>query len=91
MPINNIYILKAVIIKMEERITVDPKIMVGKPVIKGTRIPVYLILNLMAHGQSIKEIIEDYPELTKEDVIAAINYAALKVKYEETKRLETSG
>jgi len=75
---------------MAERIIVDPKILVGKPVVKGTRIPVYLILNLIANGKSPKEIIEEYPELTREDIYAAIKYAALHMRY-ETKQLETSG
>lgn len=74
---------------MEERIIVDPNILVGKPVVRGTRIPVYLILNLLANGKSINDIIEDYPELTTEDIIAAIKYAASHMRYEETKQLET--
>lgn len=61
---------------MAERIIIDPKILVGKPVIKGTRIPVYLVLNLLANGKTIEEITDDYPELTKEDVMAAIGYDA---------------
>ena len=74
---------------MKERIIVDPKILVGKPIIKGTRIPVYLILNLLAHEKKIRDIIEEYPELEKEDIIAAINYAANNMKYEEFRQLET--
>ena len=74
---------------MKNRITIDPKILVGKPVITGTRIPVYLILNLLAHGKTINDIVEDYPELTKEDVQAAIAYAASHMEYEETRTYET--
>ncbi len=73
---------------MQERIIVDPKILVGKPVIKGTRIPVYLILNLLARGKNTKDIIEEYPELSEEDIVAAISYAASCMKYEETQQLE---
>jgi len=60
----------------EDRIVQDPKIMVGKPVIKGTRIPVSLILNLLANGADNAEIKADYPRLTDEDIQAAIAYAA---------------
>ena len=58
-----------------KRITCDPNILVGKPVIKGTRIPVSLILNLLAHGYTIKRVIEAYPTLTETDVFAALEYA----------------
>ncbi len=60
---------------MNERIEINPKVLVGKPVIKGTRIPVTLILNLLAHGDTVDRVIEAYPKLTKEDVIAALDYA----------------
>lgn len=75
---------------MGERIVVNPKILVGKPVVKGTRIPIYLVLNLLANGKTIQEIIDDYPELTQEDILAAIKYAALHMKYEETIQFETA-
>lgn len=73
---------------MRNRITIDPKVLVGKPVITGTRIPVYLILNLLAHGKTIQTIVEDYPEIEKEDVTAAIVYAASHMQYEETRIYE---
>jgi uncharacterized protein (DUF433 family) len=59
-----------------DRIVVDPKVMVGKPVIKGTRITVEHILRLLAEGQSRKEIFEGYPHLTDEDISAALFYGA---------------
>jgi len=59
-----------------ERITVNPKIMTGKPVIKGTRLTVQFILNLLANGAEIKEILEEYPNLTKEDILACLFYAS---------------
>ena len=55
-----------------ERIIVDPKILAGKPVVRGTRIPVYLILNLIAKGKTMGQIVEEYPELKKKDVSAAL-------------------
>lgn len=70
---------------MKAKIVIDPKILVGKPVIAGTRIPVYLVLNLLAHGKTIQEIIEDYPELNEDAVKDAIAYAASHMEYEETK------
>ena len=66
-----------------KRITIDPKIMVGKPVIKGTRIPVYVVLNLLGDGYSFEEIIKDYPDLTKEDILEAVRFAAQFTEFEE--------
>jgi uncharacterized protein (DUF433 family) len=60
--------------KLLDRIVVYAKIMVGKPVIKGTRITVEHILRLLAEGQSREQIFEGYPHLTKEDISAAIRY-----------------
>ncbi len=70
-------------LKEYDRITVDPNIMVGKPVIKGTRIPVYVILNLLGEGCTFEEIIKEYPDLTKEDIFAAIKFAARFTDFEE--------
>jgi len=58
-----------------ERIVVDPKVMAGKPVIRGTRIPVDAIIRRIADGMTIEEILEEYPNLTREDVKAALEYA----------------
>ena len=66
-----------------ERIVVNPKVMVGKPVIKGTRIPVDAIIRRLAEGMSVKEILEDYPNLTEEDIKAALKYAAKVVSGED--------
>ena len=68
---------------MNNTIEIDPQILVGKPVIKGTRIPVYLILNLLAHGYNFERIIKAYPELTKEDIKAALEYAGNMTRHEE--------
>lgn len=67
---------------MRARIVRNPKILAGKPVIAGTRIPVTLILNLLAHGQTTNQIIDDYPDLTEEDIKAAISYAEKRVEKE---------
>ena len=66
----------------EERVVIDEKILGGKPVIRGTRIPVYLIVELVANGLSIKDILKEYPELSEEDVKAALRYAASLLKRE---------
>jgi uncharacterized protein (DUF433 family) len=67
-----------------DRITVDPDVLVGKPVIKGTRIPVYLIVGLVANGLTTKEILKEYPRLKEEDVKAALLYASKLVESEVT-------
>ncbi len=54
------------------RITLDPKILVGKPTIKGTRISVELVLKMLGQGIEMKEILEEYPDLEREDILAAI-------------------
>lgn len=59
-----------------KRISIDPRICFGKPCIRGTRIWVSLILDFLAGGTSEKEILEDYPHLTHEDILAAIAYGA---------------
>ena len=62
---------------MQESIIVrDPKIMLGKPTIKGTRITVELIVRKIADGFSVQDILEAYPHLTKGQVLAALDYAA---------------
>ena len=61
---------------LSNRIVVDPDILVGKPFIKGTRIPVYLIIELLGNGLSEKEILRQYPTLKKEDIKAALLYAS---------------
>jgi uncharacterized protein (DUF433 family) len=65
-----------------EKISSDPDILHGKPCIKGTRIPVYLIVSLIAEEVSINEIIKDYPTLTSEDIKAALKYSAKLCEYE---------
>ncbi|GHO85254.1 DUF433 domain-containing protein [Dictyobacter formicarum] len=62
-------------IHYQNRIIVDPHILAGKPVIKGTRIPVSLILNLLGHGYDFTQIKEAYPDLTDDDIQAAIKYS----------------
>ena len=66
-----------------KRVTVDPKVMVGKPVIRGTRVPVALILKMLGQGIAVEEILREYPRLEGEDIWAAVAYAAHVVAREE--------
>ena len=72
------------------RITVNPRILGGKPVIRGTRISVELILNLLASGAPEDEILEDYPHISKEDIQACLSYAATALKNEVYLSLESA-
>jgi len=66
-----------------ERIEINPKIMFGKPVVKGTRITVEQILRKLGSGETIQEIIEDHPHLETEDIYAAVDFAADYLAQEE--------
>jgi uncharacterized protein (DUF433 family) len=59
-----------------ERISIDPKVCFGKPCIHGTRLWVSLILDQLAAGMSVEEILEEYPQLTREDILACMAYGA---------------
>lgn len=66
-----------------ERIEINPAVMMGKPVIRGTRITVELILRKLAEGATEAELLEDYPHLEADDIRAAIAYGAASVAHEE--------
>jgi uncharacterized protein (DUF433 family) len=66
----------------QDRITADPAVLVGKPVIKGTRLAVEFVVELLAEGWSHDEILRNYPQLKHEDVLAALQYAAAALKQE---------
>lgn len=68
---------------MNNRITFNPKIFSGKPIIKGTRISVEFVLELLASGMTIEEILKEYPQLNKKDILAVLEYAAMTIKREE--------
>ena len=69
--------------KYIKHIVINPRILVGKPIIKGTWIPVALLVRLVGLGMSFEEILADYPHLTKEDILAACLYAAAVLRNEE--------
>ena len=67
----------------QEKIVVDPKVLVGKPVVKGTRLSVEFILDLLANGWTVDQILDDYSQLNREDIMAVLKYAAEIVKEEK--------
>ncbi len=72
----------------EERIDINPEICHGKPRIKGTRIMISLILEWLESGKSFEEIIKAYPQLTKEDISAAIRYARKFIEEESSASIQ---
>jgi uncharacterized protein (DUF433 family) len=62
--------------QLRQRISIDPKVMAGKPVIRGTRIPVELIVRMLAQGIPEADILREYPRLQPDDIRAALAYAA---------------
>lgn len=74
-----------------KRITADPKILGGKPIIRGTRISVEFILELLASGATEAEILQDYPHLKRGDIKACLAYAARSSENEIYVDLETAG
>jgi uncharacterized protein (DUF433 family) len=66
----------------KERITVDPNVLVGKPVIKGTRIAVEFVIDLLARGWTTEQILKEYEHLTPEDIQACLAYASDMLKSE---------
>jgi len=67
-----------------DRIEINPKVMMGKAVIRGTRLTVELILRKLSEGAGEEDLMEAYPKLTREDIQAAIRYAADTLAHEET-------
>ena len=68
---------------LTDRIEIDPEVMLGKPVVRGTRIPVELILRKLSEGASEADLMKAYPRLTREDIQAAMRYAADTLAHEE--------
>ena len=66
-----------------DRIISDPKIMLGKPVIKGTRITVELVLTKLSEGMAVDELVQAYLHLTREDILAVLSYSADVISREE--------
>lgn len=66
----------------KDRIAVDPDVLAGKPVIKGTRIAVEFVVGLLADGWTYEMVLNNYPQLKKEDILAALSYASEVLKEE---------
>lgn len=71
-----------------DRIEINPRVMLGKPVIRGTRIPVELLLRKLSEGAAEAELLNAYPHLTREDIHAAMRYAADTLAHEEVVFIE---
>ncbi len=71
----------------EERIVTDPAVLLGKPIIRGTRVPVFLVAGLVEAAQTPEQILDDYPELTIADVEAAVAFAAAEAARTEVRAL----
>ncbi len=71
----------------KKKIEINPKVMMGKPVIKGTRITVELILKKLSEGIPKNDLLDAYPNITEDDIRAALAYAAESLSFEETVKL----
>lgn len=69
---------------MPKRITINPKICHGQACIKGTRIPVHQIVHMLANGDTIEDLLEEYPSISKEDILACLDYAAILAEEQVT-------
>lgn len=76
---------------MPDRIVVDPNILVGKPVVRGTRLAVEFIIDLLAQGWTEAEVIQNYPSLTHADILACLAYASYRLKAERVYPLAVGG
>ena len=74
----------------DDRIVIDPDILVGKPVVKGTRLSVDFLLGLLAQGWSEAEILRNYPGLSREDLLACWAYAAEAIRQEKVYRFQVA-
>ena len=72
-----------------ERISVDPNICHGQACIKGTRIPVHQIVRMLANGDTIEDLLKEYPSITREDILACLDYAA-SLAEEQVSPIESS-
>lgn len=77
--------------QLRQRVTINPRVMVGKPVIRGTRIPVELIVRMLAQGLPEHEILHEYPRLQPDDIRAALAYAAKVLAREDIFPLAVPG
>jgi uncharacterized protein (DUF433 family) len=74
----------------QDRITIDPDVLVGKPIVKGTRISVEFVIDLLARGWTTEQVLKEYDHLTPEDIQACLAYASDVLKSEKVYLLPTS-
>jgi uncharacterized protein (DUF433 family) len=72
----------------DDRIVIDPDVLAGKPIIKGTRLAVEFIIEILANGWSHEDILKNYPGLTSEDILACLSYASAVLHAEKVYPLE---
>jgi uncharacterized protein (DUF433 family) len=77
--------------KLLKRITADPKIFGGKPIVRGMRISVETVVSLLAQGETVEEILKDYPDLAREDVQASLAYAHAVIANDSLDALRVGG
>jgi uncharacterized protein (DUF433 family) len=78
------------VMKLRDRIEAKPGVLSGKPVIEGTRISVELVLDFLASGATVEELLKDYPHITREDILACVAYAADTLRSERVYPVSTS-
>ncbi len=76
-------LIEGVFLEWRDRITSDPAVLVGKPVIKGTRISVELILGWLANGWTYEQLLEAYPHITREDILASLSFSEEMLRDED--------
>jgi uncharacterized protein (DUF433 family) len=78
-------------LELLKRITADPKIFGGKPIVRGMRISVETIVSLLAQGESVEAVLKDYPDLTRDDVQACLAYAHAVIANDSLDAVRVSG
>jgi len=73
-----------------ERISIDPRICHGQACVKGTRIPVHQVVRMLANGDAVEELLAEYPSLSREDILACLDYAA-ELAEEQVTPIQTTG
>ena len=74
---------------MTERIEINPAVMQGKPVVRGARVPIELLLRKLAEGATVEDLLDAYPRLTKDDIRASLAYAADTIAHETVLALDS--
>ncbi len=73
---------REVVVAWQDRIVTDPAVLVGKPIVRGTRLSVEFLVGVLAEGWTVEQVLKNYPQLTADDIQAALHYAAGVLKNE---------